>query len=234
MNVRQSPALPTIILHLRDLPSCRALGAISDMRFERPRMQSVLLAGVLASQCFAQTPVIQKVRVQTSSLESAGSPMAMTTAAQTQTGKSQTTGKESQRHSRRPAGPATLTQDDGLSVIAAALDSRAHIGRQNDCSHLVHAIYDRAGFSYPYSSSSDLYEGTDEFRRVKHPQAGDLVVWSGHVGIVVNPAQHAFFSTLSHGPGIDTYDAKYWQDRGPVRFYRYIKRPRRAHAPNPE
>ena len=46
-----------------------------------------------------------------------------------------------------------------------------------DCSHLVHAIYLQAGFPYPYASSSDLYDGTDDFRRVNRPQPGDLVVW---------------------------------------------------------
>jgi hypothetical protein len=43
------------------------------------------------------------------------------------------------------------------------------------------------------------------------------------VGIVVNPARHEFFSTLSSGPGIDTYDAPYWKQRGRLRFYRYVK-----------
>src|ERR1700732_778641 len=62
-----------------------------------------------------------------------------------------------------------LTRDDGLEVVAIALDRRARIGRVRDCSHLVHAVYDRAGFSYPYASSSDLYRGTDDFRRVKKP-----------------------------------------------------------------
>jgi len=118
---------------------------------------------------------------------------------------------------------ATLTADDGLTVIAAALDSRAHPSSQRDCSHLVHSIYDRAGFSYPYADSSDLYHGTDQFRRVKFPQPGDLVVWKGHVGIVVSPARHIFFSELSRGPGIDTYDAHYWKERGPAKFYRYLK-----------
>jgi len=194
-------------------------------------MRLVLLLGPLALGCFAQTPVIQKVHVQTTAGDKVGTRTMPTTAASTQPGaEPQITAKKSPVHSHPSKAPATLTEDDGLSVIAAALDSRTHIGRQNDCSHLVHAIYDRAGFSYRYSSSSDLYEGTDEFRLVKHPQPGDLVVWSGHVGIVVNPAQHAFFSTLTHGPGIDTYDAKYWQGRGPVRFYRYIKRQQRARS----
>jgi hypothetical protein len=73
-------------------------------------------------------------------------------------------------------------------------------------------------------SSSGLYDGTSEFQQVARAQPGDLVVWRGHVGIVVNPAKHAFFSALRSGPGIDTYDAPYWKQRGQMRFYRYIKR----------
>jgi hypothetical protein len=122
----------------------------------------------------------------------------------------------------------TLTPDDGLAVIAAALDSRIHVRPNRDCSHLVHTIYERAGFPYSYASSSDLYIGTDQFQLVTHPQTGDLAVWRGHVGIVVNPSQHVFFSTLRSGPGIDTYDAPYWKERGQVRFYRYIKSKRRS------
>jgi cell wall-associated NlpC family hydrolase len=116
-----------------------------------------------------------------------------------------------------------LSPDDGLAVIAAALDLRIHTNSGRDCSHLVHAIYDRAGFPYPYASSSDLYDGSNEFRRVTHPQVGDLAVWRGHLGIVVNPAQHTFYSALRSGLGIDSYDAPYWKERGQVRFYRYIK-----------
>ena len=116
----------------------------------------------------------------------------------------------------------TLSPDDGLLIIAAALDSRIHLTK-SDCSHLVHAIYVRAGFPYSYVRSSDLYVGTDEFQRVTRPQPGDVVVWRGHVGIVVNPAQHIFFSAMRAGAGIDDYDAPYWTRRGQVRFYRYIK-----------
>jgi len=118
---------------------------------------------------------------------------------------------------------AVLSKDDGLSVVAAALDARTHATRQPDCSHLVYAIYLQAGFPYPYASSSDLYDGADDFQRVTRPQPGDVVVWPGHVGIVVNPAQRVFFSRLRRGPGVDAYDAQYWKERGQVRFYRYIK-----------
>jgi cell wall-associated NlpC family hydrolase len=117
----------------------------------------------------------------------------------------------------------TLTRHDGQEVVAIALERHMRMARARDCSHLVHAVYDRAGFSYPYASSDDLYRGTEDFRRVKHPQPGDLVVWRGHVGIVVNPKHREFYSFLRHGPGIDEYDTEYWKQRGPLRFYRYIK-----------
>ena len=58
---------------------------------------------------------------------------------------------------------------------------------------------------------------------MKQPEPGDLVVWRGHVGIVVKPSQHIFFSFMSSGPGIDDYQAAYWKRRGKPRFYRYMK-----------
>ena len=118
----------------------------------------------------------------------------------------------------------TLTPDEGLAIIAAALDSSVHLRARRDCSHLVHAIYDRAGFPYSYVDSSDLYVGTPDFKRVARPQPGDLVVWPGHIGIVINPSENVFFSAMRSGPGIDTFDAPYWKRREPARFYRYVKR----------
>jgi hypothetical protein len=107
-------------------------------------------------------------------------------------------------------------------VIAAALDSKVREA-EPDCSHLVHAIYKQAGFSYPYMPSSDLYAGVEGFERVKKPEPGDLVVWRGHVGIVIKPSRHLFFSVLSTGAGIDDYTAPYWKHRGQLRFYRFVK-----------
>ncbi len=117
---------------------------------------------------------------------------------------------------------SSLTDDDRLSVITAALDVKAE-SAESDCSHFVHAIYEEAGFPYSYASSSDLYAGVAGFQRVKKPATGDLVVWRGHVGIVTKPSQHKFFSVLSSGPGIDDYTAPYWKHRGKPRFYRYLK-----------
>jgi len=122
-----------------------------------------------------------------------------------------------------------LTLNEGLAILGAALDSRHHPVSSSDCSHHVHALYERAGLRYEYASSSDLFAGINGFRRVASPQPGDLAVWRGHAGIVINPAQHSFFSLLSSGPGVDSYDSPYWKQRGRPRFYRYVKAvPRRA------
>jgi cell wall-associated NlpC family hydrolase len=122
-----------------------------------------------------------------------------------------------------PKTDRTLTPDDGLAVISAALDSKVRRYSGHDCSHLVHAIYERAGFPYAYADSDDLYAGVEGFQRITHPRPGDLVVWRGHAGIVVRPSRHVFFSFMSAGPGIDDYEAPYWVGRGHPRFYRYVK-----------
>lgn len=117
----------------------------------------------------------------------------------------------------------TLTPDDGLAVISAALDSKVRMLSGSDCSHLVHAIYERAGFPYAYVTSYDLYDGPEGFQRVWYPQPGDLIVWRGHVGIVVRPSRHVFYSFLRSGPTTDNYESPYWMSRGRPRFYRYVK-----------
>jgi hypothetical protein len=135
-----------------------------------------------------------------------------------------TTDQESGPGSRYAAGALRpLTVNEGLAVLGAALESRHRGNSTSDCSHFVQAIYEQAGFPYTYVNSADLYSGVDEFRRVTSPQPGDLAVWPGHVGIVVNPAQHSFFSLLRSGRGVETYDSDYWKRRGSPRFYRYVK-----------
>jgi hypothetical protein len=117
----------------------------------------------------------------------------------------------------------SLTPDDGLAVIAAALDGKVRRDSTPDCSHLVNAIYRRAGFPYAYASSNELFDGMEGFRRVTHPQPGDIIVWRGHAGIVVHPSHHVFYSFLTVGPTTDHYNSDYWMARGQPRFYRYVK-----------
>jgi len=130
-----------------------------------------------------------------------------------------------ERHNSQPDPSETqsLSMDDRLALLGTALDSPHHAAPHSDCSHFVHGLYERAGFPYQYASSSDLYAGVNEFRRVSTPQPGDLVVWPGHTGIVTNPSRHSFFSILSSGPGVDSYATPYWKRRGRPRFFRYIK-----------
>jgi hypothetical protein len=116
-----------------------------------------------------------------------------------------------------------LTRSQGLSIAHVAMNSRPPVRTRYDCSHFVHRLYEKAGFPYEYAPSSALYAGIPEFRRVVSPQPGDLAVWPGHAGIVINPAQHSFLSVLHAGPGVDRYDSRYWHRRGRPRFLRYVR-----------
>jgi cell wall-associated NlpC family hydrolase len=127
------------------------------------------------------------------------------------------------------AATRLLQPDDGLTIIAAALKLRSLLDSGYDCSHLAHVVYKQAGFPYEYATAAQLYSGVREFRRVMHPQPGDLVVFpdrgkNGHVGIMVSPAQHLFFSGLDHGPSVSSYTSRYWRARGYPHFFRYSRK----------
>lgn len=142
-------------------------------------------------------------------------------AKQTQASGSQTQGP---RHIL-PPGMRTLSAHEGRALIRNIAWADDEEGLAPDCSHLVHALYEHAGYAYPYASSVDLYGGVAQrahFVRMRYPQPGDLIVWPGHVGIVVDPIEHTFFSTTSSGARTQNYASPYWRARGHARFYRYI------------
>jgi hypothetical protein len=91
-----------------------------------------------------------------------------------------------------------------------------------DCSHFVQYLYEQAGLYYGYAPSRTLYDGMEGFKRVSHPKAGDLIVWRGHVGIVVDPEETTFLSALRSGVKVSSYQSHYWQRRGKPRFLRYV------------
>ena len=122
------------------------------------------------------------------------------------------------------SSPHLLTGREGKIIVDAALERGQLADRQPDCSHLAHDVYARAGYPYPYARSIDLYVGIPRFVRVTKPQPGDLVVWRGHVGVVVDPAQHSFYSSVRSGLRTNLYSAPEWKARGPARFYRYAAR----------
>ncbi|HEY6945055.1 MAG TPA: NlpC/P60 family protein [Candidatus Acidoferrum sp.] len=139
-------------------------------------------------------------------------------------GQAQTSGQRVQatRPPAIPAGFRLLNLKEGRAIAQGIAWADDEEGLAPDCSHLVHTLYEQAGYPYPYASSVDLYRGTGQFLRVRHPQPGDLIVWRGHVGIVVDPREHSFFSSVTSGARIENYRSAYWQARGYPRFYRYL------------
>src|SRR6516164_1223784 len=91
--------------------------------------------------------------------------------------------------------PRTLSPNEGKKVLNAAQDHRQQVLRKPDCSHLVNEVYRLAGFPYAYATSYELYAGNAHFARVQNPQAGDIIVWPGHAGIVVSSKEHTFYSS---------------------------------------
>jgi len=91
-----------------------------------------------------------------------------------------------------------------------------------DCSHFVQYLYEQAGLYYGYAPSRTLYDGMEGFKRVAHPKPADLIVWRGHVGIVVDPEETTFLSALRSGVKVSSYLSHYWQRRGKPRFLRYV------------
>jgi hypothetical protein len=114
-----------------------------------------------------------------------------------------------------------LTEEEGRAIVNTAWGWEPSGEGMQDCSHLVHQVYMVAGYEYPYASSFDIYAGNENFGRVKTPQAGDVVAWRGHVGIVVDPLQHSFYSLVNTGFEAQDYAGPYWRSRGRPRFYRY-------------
>src|SRR5260370_14145328 len=128
---------------------------------------------------------------------------------------SSTTASSTSTASRETHG-RLLTLPEGIALAKLALTEPEDPDDQPDCSHLVHQIFQVKGFDYPYVPSFTLYDGVPEFQRVSTPQPGDLVVWQGHVGIVIDPLKHSFYSSVGSGFQTEQYDTDYWRGGGPT------------------
>ncbi len=131
-------------------------------------------------------------------------------------------GQTAPRADKHSPEPRLLSKAEGHRIVSATSFANGDLDSEADCSHLVHSLYEQAGFPYDYAPSRDLYLGNPHFARVRSPQPGDLIVWRGHVGIVIDPKRHSFFSSVSSGPDTQFYDSTYWRSRGTPRFYRYL------------
>src|SRR5260370_3741344 len=136
--------------------------------------------------------------------------------------------------SAETSGPRPIARKEGRKILAVLPTVDTESESETACSHLVHDVYAQAGFPYDYPSSRDLYIGSTNFTRVRAPQAGDLVVWRGHVGIVIDPREHSFFSSVRSGPDTQFYDSPYWRSRGIARFFRYMTENPLPFGPTPE
>lgn len=119
------------------------------------------------------------------------------------------------------SSPRLLTIEEGRSIVNVAWQQNRPAPGVRDCSHFVHEIYANAGFEYAYASSFEIYAGNENFEKVRNPHPGDLIAWPGHVGIVVDPLEHSFYSLVRTGLEAQDYRSAYWRSRGTPRFYRY-------------
>ena len=76
-----------------------------------------------------------------------------------------------------------------------------------DCSGFVMSVYEHFGISLPHSSAQLAHVGTDVGRSLSNAQPGDLICYSGHVGIYIGNGQIVHASTEE--TGIKVSDADY-------------------------
>jgi NlpC/P60 family len=118
-------------------------------------------------------------------------------------------------------GPRPVTYEEGEAIVQATLLHRAQFRGKPDCSHFVHDVYTEAGLDYDYAPTNYIFDGIGPFQRVQKPQPGDVIVWRGHTGIVIDPEEHSFYSSVISGFSIHNDNSSYWTRRGAHRFYRY-------------
>ena len=109
------------------------------------------------------------------------------------------------------------------TLIARAAQSFPHQPYSAiDCSHFVYEVIKSVDPSFSYITSHD-YLDSPRFRRVDHPEAGDIVHWPGHVAIIINPTTGAFIGSQStNGVSEANYvSGHYWSKRPSRTYLRY-------------
>lgn len=100
-----------------------------------------------------------------------------------------------------------------------------------DCSHFVYQVLNAARLAVAakgaapqvvdYRSTATI-EASGTFFPVPLPEPGDLVLWDGHVGIVVSPQRGTFVGAqTSTGVAEASYTSGYWAKRSGLRFLRF-------------
>jgi cell wall-associated NlpC family hydrolase len=101
---------------------------------------------------------------------------------------------------------------------ARPLDGAHGVGkvRKIDCSGFVRNVYDEVfpeqGLSARYDLNVATFRVVDLFEDVTEPQAGDIVCWDAHMGIVYNTERKEFIHAPHTGDHvrIAEYGSGYW------------------------
>ena len=110
---------------------------------------------------------------------------------------------------------AELSDDERDTVIATARSQKGTPHSRIDCSHLVHLAYEAVRPDLRYLTTDGLAASKLYDHNVKIPKPGDLVLWGGHVGIVIDHDKRKFIgSQTSTGVAEASYaKGSYWGNR---------------------
>lgn len=155
------------------------------------------------------------------------SPAGMESSTAVETAATQESSKESSTQAAEtPSSAASVsTHGSGNAVVDYAVQfvgnpyvyGGTSLTNGADCSGFVMSVYENFGVSLPHSSTADRNVGMD-VGGLENAQPGDLVCYSGHVGIYIGDGQIVHASTAS--TGIKISDADY---RTPVAVRRVIQ-----------